>query len=302
MPAENSLEKDGTANAVGVILLILAVAASVGNGCLLYVVKRDPLKCFKKPTNMFAVSLTILYLASGLVVLPYLGIMAILNGQGYDNLPQSLSALGTAMSNFVISMGTLLMFALSLERFTSFICPHLNRKWITTKRVNVFSMALSVFCFIFSALLIFTGVSPQTYYYIYLHVLVLPALLGVCLVSIATFWSIRDQSKVSPAIVLQLPMTRDLAKEAAKRNAQRKSRYVTTACVIFLPMVLPLIIYYTAKLIEITCEECLERSWFIVLDGFTVPLVFLYSFLNPILITVRVPEYSRSVKRILRLE
>ena len=288
--------------AVGIILLFLAVLTAVTNGCMLYVVKRDPLKCFKKPTNMFAVSLTILHLSAGLVVYPYLGIVSILQGENLKNIPEIVTNLGTAMSNFVISMVTLLMFALSLERFTSSSYPHLNRKWITNRRVVLFSWALGLLCALASLALILPGIEYPVYYFVYLHVLILPSLLGVCIVSIATFWTMRNQVRISPIISMQFPMTQDLVKEAMKRNAQRKRSYVATACVVFPPLFVPLAVYYVAKLLNMTCSECSEQNWFILLDKLCVPFVLLYSFLFPILIIVKVPEYSRSFRRILRME
>ena len=92
----------------GAIFLIIAIFASLGNSFILYVVNRDPLKCFNKPTNVFNISLTMAHLFAGVIVLPFAGVLNILRGERPEIvIPPAVVKLEAFLVNFNVGAATL---------------------------------------------------------------------------------------------------------------------------------------------------------------------------------------------------
>lgn len=284
----------------GIIFLVFGLVASVGNTFILYVVKRDPLKCFNKPTNVFNIALTVAHLFAGMVVLPFHGVLNVLRGQRPEKpLPSVVIDLEAFLLNFTIGTATVLLFTISTERCTAVLHPHFNKKWLTLKRAKTVSITSSVTCFVFCALL-FLPVSKIFFYMVYLHVFILLPACGILASCAARLRNFKKQARVS-AINSGLPLAQMFVLETRKRNSQLVYKLLVTLFSILLPVLFSLFLFYAVKIIEATCDDdCLNERGFIVLSNVTVMLLFLSSVLNPLVLVSRIPEYSRSIKHVLK--
>lgn len=284
----------------GIIFLVIGLVASAGNAFILYVVKRDPLKCFNRPTNIFNIALTAAHLFAGIIVLPFNGVLNVLRGQRPDkSIPPVVVDLEALLLNFVIGTATVFLFTISTERSTAVLYPHFNKKWLTLKRAKVVSITAAVTCFVFCALL-FLPVSKIFFYMVYLHVFILLPACGILASCAARLRNFKKQARVS-AINSGLPLAQMFVRETKKRNSQLVYKLLVTLFSILLPVLFSLFLFYAVKIIEITCDDdCLMERGFIILSNVALMLLFLSSALNPLVLISRIPEYSRSIKHILK--
>lgn len=270
----------------GVIFIVMGLLASLGNTVILYVVKRDPLKCLNKPTNVFNIALTITHVLVGMIVSPFTGILSILRGHNPENpLPSAVIHLEAFMQDFIIGTATLCLCAISTERCTAVLHPHLNKRWFTLQRAKIVSVTAAVTCFGFCSLL-FLDISKTLFYMIYLHVFIILPVCGI-LISCTVINS-------------GLPVAQIFASESRKRNSQMVYKLLVTLFSVLLPVLLSLFLFYAVKFMEVTCDDCITKRWFIVLNSTSLVLLFLSSVFNPVLILRRIAEYSRSIRHILR--
>lgn len=284
----------------GIIFLVIGLVASAGNSLILYVVKRDPLKCFNRPTNVFNIALTVAHLFAGMVVLPFNGILNVLRGQRpKESLPSVVIDLEAFLSNFVVGTATVLLFTISTERCTAVLHPRFNKKWLTLKRAKIVSITATVTCFIFCALL-FLPVSKIYFYMVYVHVFILLPACGILVSCAARLRNFKKQSRVS-ALNSGLPIAQMFVSETRKRNSQLVYKLLVTLFSILLPILFSLFLFYAVKIIQVTCDDdCLRKRGFVVLNNVSLMLLFFSSAFNPLVLVKRIPEYSRSIKHILK--
>jgi len=287
----------------GIIFLVIGFVASAGNTFILYVVKRDPLKCFNKPTNVFNIALTMAHLFAGMTVLPLTGVLNILRGQRSTekSLSSAVVDLEEFLVNFIVATATVLLFTISTERCVAVLHPRLNTKWLTLKRAKVVSTTASVTCFLFCAIM-FLPISKVSFYMVYLHIFILLPVCGILTSCAARLRNFKKQARVS-AINSGLPIAQMFARETRKRSSQMVYKLLVTLFSILLPVLLSLFLFYAIRLVEITCDDagCVNERWFVVLSNVVLILLFLSAALNPHVLVLRIPEYSRSIRHILRL-
>ena len=283
----------------GIIFLIIAVITSLGNTFILYIVKRDPLKCFNKPTNVFNISLTMAHLLAGAIVIPFIGVLNILRAQRPDaSLPSAVLKLEAVLLNFNIGTATLLLFAISTERSSAVVVPRLNKKWLTVNRAKNICYIGTATCFLWCLLLFLP--MPETFFYIvYLHVFIFLPVCGILISCAVRLRSFKKQARVS-VIDNGLPIAQLFVRETRRRNSQLVYKLLVTVFSILLPVLIALLLFYTVRIIETTCEECSQRKWFSIFNNSTLVFLFLSSPINPLVLYSRIPEYSRSIKHIFR--
>lgn len=292
----------GIRTTFGIIFLVIGLVASAGNTFILYVVNRDPLKCFNKPTNVFNIALTVAHLFAGMVVLPFTGVLNILRGQRSTerSLSSAVIDLEVFLVNFIVATATILLFTISTERCVAVLHPRFNTKWLTLKRAKIVSTTAAITCFLFCAVM-FLPISKTSFYMVYLHIFILLPVCGILTSCAARLRNFKKQSRVS-AINSGLPIAQLFARETRKRNSQLVYKLLVTLFSILLPVLLSLFLFYAIRLIELTCDDgCVNERWFVVLNNIVLMLLFLSAALNPHVLVLRIPEYSRSIKHILRL-
>lgn len=290
----------GILTSFGAIMLFVAILAAIGNGFILYIVKRDPLKCFNKPTNAFNISLIMVNLFSGLIFIPFVGVMNILR-EHFSNdhsLPLAVFQMEALLVNFGIGSASLLLFLISTERTAAVMFPHFNKKWLTVTRAKNITYSAVSLCFLF-CLLQFLPNFNAVFYFIFVHVFILLPAFGILTSCVVRLRYFRKQVRVSVASSGPFHLAQLFAREARKRNSEWVDK-LSAMLSILIPVLTNLFLFYTVKIVEITCEDCTEKKWFIILSNFNLIFLFLFSALNPAFLYLRVVEYSRSIKHILR--
>ncbi|CAH3116507.1 unnamed protein product [Pocillopora meandrina] len=181
----------------GIVYFLASLTASIGNGFMLYIARRDPLKLFNKPTNVLNVSIGLNHLIASLFVLPILGTNSVLQSQEIVNGVAELFQ--DVMVHFVVTNASVLLLVLFLERYTAFVYPFLNLKNATIERAKQICSSVTATCFFFSCIL-FTGVSEDIFYDITLPVFILLPCTVMTVMLAISFCLLRRRTRVAQDI------------------------------------------------------------------------------------------------------
>jgi hypothetical protein len=140
-----------------VIFLVLLAAITVPtNILLLLLIKRDPLKCFNKPTTPFIVGLAVADLLTGLTTEPFFAVYYYARHVNPKrNVSQEISYLyqaGQFASTVAISSSFLIILALSWSQYVAVAFPHRYSSLITRRRVVICVCGSWMYFFCFSLL------------------------------------------------------------------------------------------------------------------------------------------------------
>ena len=298
MATEGCSSKDQLDVTFGSIYLFLSLVGLIEHGFLLYLVKRDPLRQFNKPTNIFNIATGLNYLFSVIIGLPYVGIISIMKSQHIIGEPSHVTTLfEDFFVSFFASSGTMLSLALFIERATAFVFPVLNRQRLTITRAKRACAAITGTCFFFCCIL-FTGIPKKIFYLVFLPLFILLPSFGLLVLPAAGYYALKRQArKVSTAKRNEcLSCPANNKKEKARGNSQA-CRYLleTTKTTVF--VILNLVNYSVLKVLE---SSEVEFSCFTLFKHFSYLLLFLPVAFLPIIIVGKIPAYSRSAKHILR--
>lgn len=274
----------------GIIYLLTSLISSVGNGFMLYIVKRDPLKLFNKPTNAVNISIAINHLLAGLIVLPLIGINSILKSQGMSNDVAKLFQ--DVLVNYVVSNGSALLLILFLERYTAFVFPLLNRQHVTIKRVKRISTSVTITCLLFSCIL-FTGVPQNVFYFVFIPLFILLPCLVMMFVLVAGLCGLKRRAEVAPG-----NKTEQSIHHNRKRRNLQLYKYIVAATRGTVLTVLPLVFYCVVKFLGFNEVEVLRISCYDLLEHLSFIILFVSSAVNPIIVFWKIPVYSRSARHI----
>lgn len=268
----------------GTIYLLTSLIASTGNGFLLYIVKRDPLNLFNKPTNAVNVSIAINHLLGGLIVIPLIGVNSILKSQG--TFSEVANLFQDVLVDFIVSNASALLLILFLERYTAFVFPLLNRQHVTIKRVKRVSTSLTITCLLSSCIL-FTGVPSNGFYLFFIPLFILLPCLVMMIILIAGFCGLKRRRKVVPG---ELSINR-----GKKKLNMQLYKYLVAATRGTVLTVLPLVFYCVVKFlavefVKIPCYDLLQHLSFIIL--------FVSAAVNPFVMFWKIPLYRRSARHI----
>ena len=300
MATESCANKDNLHLIFGIIYLVLSPIALVGNGFILYIAKRDPLRQFNKPTNIFNNAIEIAHFLTALIVLPYIGINSILKSQHLlQESSDEANLFQDVLVGFVVSNGCVLYFAVFIERSTAFVFPVLNRKHVTMTRVRRTCMSITGICFLVSCIL-FTGIPKNYFYVVFLPLFILLPSFGFLLLPAAVLYALKRQAlKVSVAKRNEcLTCPAHNRKEKARRTSQINRYVLETLRVTFSTMII-VVFYCAVKFLEVRhaqfsttfcCYERLEHTSYLLLF---VPIA-----LNPIILVAKIPVYWRAAKHI----
>ena len=300
MAAGSCSDKDHLHLVFGIMYLLFSLIASIGNCLLLYIVKRDPLRLFNKATNVFNIFLTINSLFSAVVVLPFLGIKSILQGQCiFQEPPYVAKMFKDVIVSVFVSNATLLTLALCIERSTAFVLPVLNRKHVTITRATRICTSITGTCLLVSCIL-FTGIPKNVFNFAFLPLFVLiPCQVLLVLPAVGFYGLKRQERKVSASKRNKQCMSRptDSKKEKAKRNLQIY-RFLFETTIFTICAVLILVFYCVVKFLEYSVVEHSTTPCFELLEHLSFLFLFLTVVVNPIVTVCKIPVYRRTAKHI----
>ncbi|XP_022782162.1 uncharacterized protein LOC111323130 [Stylophora pistillata] len=277
----------------GMLYFLASLTASIGNGFMLYIARRDPLKLFNKPTNVLNVSIGLNHLFAGIFVLPLLGINSVLRSQELVN--EVAEQFQDVLIHFVVTTSSLLLLVLFFERYTAFVYPLLNRRHATIERVNRICSLVAATCFVFSCIL-FTGVSKNIFYVITLSVFILLPCMGMKVMLAISFCLLRRRTRVAQDITHDSQI-RVMNPNKSKRNLQLR-QYLKAATKGTVAAVLPMVFYCLVKILGYTKIEFSTTSCYDLLEHMSFAAVFLSTVMNPVVVFLKIPVYKRSMRHL----
>lgn len=274
----------------GMIYLFTSLIASTGNGFMLYIVNRDPLKLFNKPTNVLNIFSALNHFFSGLILLPLIGINSILASQGIANDVAKLFE--NVLVSFVASNESVLLAILLFERYTAFVFPLSNRNYVTITRAQRVCTASTIACLLFSCIL-FTGVSEYVFYLLTLPLFVLLPCFAMMIVLAVGFCGLKRRAQVKPGKTNEL----SLNQHNKKRNLQlRKQLNAATRGTI--SAILPLIFFCVVKFLGLSGSEFSTTPCYGLLERISFVFLFFPSAVTPIIVFWKIPVYRRSARHL----
>lgn len=279
----------GVCSTVGALYSLAAVITLTTNGLLLFVIFKDPLKCFRRS---FAVLLT------GLATTDFL-VGAIGDTTSAKNEFYCLknedgeTYFEKIMDYFIDNSATVLVVALSVDRLIAVAFPVYYRCSIKKTHSAISVLAIWIYCLAFS-LLQLTDIPEEIYDAIDVHIHITFALSATGVVYFMIYWIIRKRRNLFP----EDEVSRQEARVKHLRNLKREKEFAYTAFLILLTLVFTQIPFLVMKKIESNCKSCLETSLVFVCKKFAYFLLCVSSIANPFLYGWRVKQFQNSIKAI----
>ena len=274
----------GVCSTVGALYLLASVITLTINGLLLFVIFKDPLKCFRRP---FAVLITGLATTDFLV--GAIGDTTSAKNEFYCvKNEDGETYFDWIMDYFIDNSATVIVLALSVDRLIAVAFPIYYRCSVKKIHSAVAVHAIWVYCLAFS-LLQLSDIPEAIFDAIDVHIHITFALSATGVIYFMIYYVIRKRRNLFPGEELS-------GQKAEKhlRNLKREKEFAYTAFLILLALVFTQIPFLVMTKIESNCESCVETSWYFVCKKFADFLLCVSSIANPILYGWRVKQFRNS--------
>lgn len=274
----------GVCSTVGALYLLASIITLTINGLLLFVIFKDPLKCFRRP---FAVLITGLATTDFLV--GAIGDTTSAKNEFYCvKNEDGETYFDYIMDYFIDNSATVLVVALSVDRLVAVMFPIFYRCSVKITHSAIVVVAIWVYCLAFS-LLQLADIPEEIYDTIDVHLHITFALSATGVIYFMIYWIIRKRRNLFPGEEVS-------GQKAEKhlRNLKREKEFAYTAFLILLALVFTQIPFLVVTIIESNCESCLETSWYFVSKKFADFLLCISSIANPFLYGWRVKQFRNS--------
>lgn len=270
---------------------ILSMLAMVANGVLLYVMYKDPLRCFRKPISVLIAALAVQDFLTGSVI----GTLHIRNEISCETIPERTPMTGSFESIiglFSLNNGTLLVMGLSGERLIAVALPFYYRATASGKKTLVCAISIVVYSLVF-CLLQLSGIPVGIYSVLQLHLNMTFPLVAVLIFNFALLRVLRGYRK--RVCSMSSDASDSSFSAASEKRIDIDKQFAFTAILIVLFLVLSHSPYYLMTLIEVHCSHC-NGEWFVSCRRISLPFLFINSACNPFTYTFRIPQCRRSLK------
>lgn len=283
----------------GIPFVFLSLAISVPNAIILIVLYKNPLRCFRKTFSVFLVFIAAVDLFVGIVVCAGEAVMRFLCAFADKNVPTDGDII-KVLGYIGVNSSILLVTAMSVDRFLSVVYPHFYLRKVKPRKLVFCNSIILVFSSIFASLQL-AGISMDVYITIDIHLHTTFPLATSTLAYLGIFIVLRKRSRVDSLKEASMPINLTLRNMRQRNIAQIERKFATTSFVILIFLVLSLVPYFIAILLEANCSGCRGQKWLFVLRESAVVFLFLNSTVNPFLTTLRINELKLSVKIVLGL-
>ena len=275
----------GVCSTVGALYLLASIITLTMNGLLLFVIFRDPLKCFRRP---FAVLITGLATTDFLV--GAIGDTTSAKNEFYCvKNEDGETYFDWIMDYFIDNSATVLVMALSVDRLIAVAFPIYYRCSVKKTHSAITVLIIWVYCLAFS-LLQLTDIPEEIYDTIDVHIHITFALSATGVIYFVIYWfMIRKRRNLFPGEEVSGQTV-----EKNLRNLKREKEFAYTAFRILLALVFTQIPFLVMTKIESNCQSCVETSWFFVCKKFADFLLRISSIINPFLYGWRVKHFRNS--------
>ena len=294
---ENHFEKQiclGT----GISFLFLSLLIVIPNGIVLMAVYKNPLRCFRRPFSVFLRFIPAVDFLTGAVVCIGQSATRLLCAFNEQSVPIEGNFL-IILQYIGLNSSVLLVTAMSVDRLIAVVFPHFYLRKVKPRHLFLFDSAIIIFSVTFASLQLYSGISADVYRMIdqYLHAILPLSTSTLCYMGI--FFTLRKQSsRIDIQRECSNPVLHDMRQA---RRVQMEKKFVTTSFFILLSLVVSLIPYLVAIIIEAKCHNCAVSDWYSLLINSSIVFLFLNSAVNPFLTMFRINELNKSVKIVLQL-
>lgn len=270
---------------------ILSLLAMVANGVLLYVMYKDPLRCFRKPISVLIAALAVNDFLTGSVI-SVLHIRNEIICKTQVERPPITGSFESIIGLFIINNGTFLVLGLSMERLIAVALPFYYRATASSKKTLACAVSIVVYLLVFS-LLQSSSIPVGIYYTLHLHLNMTFPLVAVLIFNFALLRVLRGYRR--RACSMSSDASDSSFSAAVEKRFDIDKQFAFTAILIVLFLVLSHSPYYLMTLIEVHCSYC-HGEWFVSCRRIAVPFLFINSACNPFTFTFRIPQCRRSLK------
>lgn len=294
---ENHFEKQiclGT----GISFLFLSLLIVIPNGIVLMAVYKNPLRCFRRPFSVFLRFIPAVDFLTGAVVCIGQSATRLLCAFNEQSVPIEGNFL-IILQYIGLNSSVLLVAAMSVDRLIAVVFPHFYLRKVKPRHLFLFDSAIIIFSVTFASLQLYSGISADVYLMIdqYLHAILPLSTSTLCYVGI--FFTLRKQSsRIDIQRECSNPVLHDMRQA---RRVQMEKKFVTTSFFILLSLIVSLIPYLVAIIIEAKCHNCALSDWYSLLINSSIVFLFLNLAANPFLTMFRISELNKSVKIVLQL-
>lgn len=272
----------------GIPFVFLSLLISVPNAITLIALYRDPLHCFRKAFAVFLAFITAVDLFVGILVCSGEAAMRFLCALEDENIPKD-GDIAKILGYIGINSSIPLVTAMSVDRFVSAVYTHYYLQKVKPRKLILWNTFILIFSSIFASLQL-TGISMDVYLLIDIHLHATFPLVTITLCYFGIFSSLKKRSRVDfqrQALEAINPTLHDLRR---LQNAKKECKFATTSFSILIFLVISLIPYFVAILIDANCNDCGSQKWFLALRESSVVFLFVNSLVNPFLTACRINE------------
>ena len=281
----------------GISFLFMLIFISIPNGLILIAFYKNPLRCFRKAFSVFLVFIAGVDFFVGIVVCSGETVMRLLCAFGDGKLPQD-GTIVRILGYIGVNSSILLVTAMSVDRFIAVVYPHFYLNKVTLRKVLVCDSIIIVFSSIFASLQL-AGISKDIYVSIDIHLHTTFPLITTAFAYLGIFLYLKKRSQVDLQRQSFMPSNATLDEMRRAKIAEKERRFAKTSFLVLAFLVVSLITYFVAILIDSNCNDCHGKNWFLALKETSVTLLFVNSMGNPILTTFRINELKQSIKTVM---
>ena len=285
----------GTGVAYGFLLFFI----SLPNGLILVALYINPLRCFRKAFSVFLAFIAAVDLFNGVVACFGKVIMRFLCAFEEKKISQE-GDIVTILEYIGINSSILLVTAMSVDRFISVVYPHFYLHKVSPRILVACNTIIVTFSSIFASIQL-AGISIDIYLSIDIHLHTTFPLVTCISAYLGILFVLRKRSRVDLQRQATVPSNPTLHDMRRLRVAKIERKLVTTSFFILLFLLISLVPYFSAVLLEANCSGCRGQKWFFALRESTIAFLFINSIFNPFLTAYRINELKRSVKSVLGL-
>ena len=283
----------------GIPFGMLSIIISVPNAVVLIALYRNPLRCFRKTFSVFLMFMAAVDLYVGLVVCSSEAITRFVCAFGDRQITQE-GETAKILGYIGVNSSILLVTAMSVDRFVAVVFPHFYLHGVKPRKLAFVNTSIVVFSSIFASIQL-TGVPIDVYLLIDIHLHTTFPLTTTILAYMGIFFVLRKRSRVDFQRQTSMPSNPTLLDRSRLKTAQMERKIATTSFLIVLFLIISLVPYFVAIILEANCNGCRGEKWLFGLrESFSV-ILFINSGVNPFLTSFRINELKHSVKIVLCL-
>ena len=247
--------------------MILSFLIVVPNGIVLYVLYRNPLRCFRKAFSVFLAFISGVDFFIGTVICTGGTTIRYLCAFGDYGLPKE-GDIFLIVEYAAINSSILLVTAMSVDRFTAVVFPHFYLRKSSPRKLVYLNLAVIIFSIVFALLQLHRGISVEVYRNAdqYLNAVFPLSTSTLCYLGI--FFVLRKQSSrigLQRQRAFAMPSNLTLQDMRRVRRAQMERKFATTSFLILACLVVSIAPYFAAIIIASHCASCSEQNWFSLL-------------------------------------